>query len=209
MLATTEPTSDALLNERDKREIQKLLWAFKPIADLGPPTPLPYALAYLAVPLEEGRSVGEYARGFGVDRITMHRYLNGVADRAHSGAKGHGLVAFESTGAGLKSRVRLTEKGRALLPQILRGLKKRAPWLPLDRTDRSAAMSKEDIDTAWERAAWPGNKKNSDAWRRDKAGNLIRKGSYGSQGKYGWEIAHGRPVAKRQMRSRTQSPGSP
>ena len=37
--------------------------------------------------------------------------------------------------------------------------------------------------------------KNSDVWRKDYYGNLIRYGDYGDRNsKYGWEIDHIRPV---------------
>ena len=35
-----------------------------------------------------------------------------------------------------------------------------------------------------------------DIWRRDSAGNKIRFGSYGTKGKYGWEVDHRKPKAK-------------
>jgi 5-methylcytosine-specific restriction endonuclease McrA len=37
---------------------------------------------------------------------------------------------------------------------------------------------------------------NPNAWRRDSKGKKIRYGSYGTKGKYGWEIDHIRPKAK-------------
>jgi len=36
---------------------------------------------------------------------------------------------------------------------------------------------------------------NPDVWRLDAAGNRIRKASYGTQGKYGWEVDHIIPKA--------------
>lgn len=37
---------------------------------------------------------------------------------------------------------------------------------------------------------------NSDTWRRDSEGNPIRYGSYGTTGKFGWEIDHSKPASK-------------
>lgn len=55
--------------------------------------------------------------------------------------------------------------------------------------------SQKKIDQAWEKAKSIRGK-NPDAWRKDKHGNKIRKGSYGTQGEYGWELDHKKPSAK-------------
>jgi len=38
--------------------------------------------------------------------------------------------------------------------------------------------------------------KNPNTWRRDVKGNIIRFGSYGTKGRYGWEVDHKKPKAK-------------
>lgn len=38
--------------------------------------------------------------------------------------------------------------------------------------------------------------KNPDIWRKDSTGREIRYSSYGTQGKYGWEIDHIHPKSK-------------
>ncbi len=48
---------------------------------------------------------------------------------------------------------------------------------------------------AWEKAKTVRGK-NPKTWRRDAEGNLIRLGSYGTFGEYGWEIDHKNPVSK-------------
>ncbi len=55
--------------------------------------------------------------------------------------------------------------------------------------------SKKDIEAAWEKARSIRGK-NPDVWRKDPAGNTIRKPSYGTQGEYGWELDHIKPKAK-------------
>ncbi len=50
-------------------------------------------------------------------------------------------------------------------------------------------------DKVWEKAK-PIRGKDPDVWRRDAEGNKIRYGSYGTQGKFGWEIDHKHPKAK-------------
>jgi hypothetical protein len=54
---------------------------------------------------------------------------------------------------------------------------------------------KKNIEGAWDRATTVRGK-NPETWRRDEAGNEIRKGSYGTQGEFGWEVDHHKPVAK-------------
>ena len=51
------------------------------------------------------------------------------------------------------------------------------------------------IDDVWEKGT-PIRGRNPDTWRRDPEGNRIRKASYGTLGRYGWEIDHKTPVAK-------------
>ncbi len=50
-------------------------------------------------------------------------------------------------------------------------------------------------DTAWNKAD-PIKGKNPEVWREDNYGNTIKRGSYGTQGKYGWEVDHKHPKAK-------------
>ena len=55
--------------------------------------------------------------------------------------------------------------------------------------------SKKLVEEVWEKGKEIRGK-DPDAWRRDSEGNKIRWGSYGTQGDYGWEIDHKRPVVK-------------
>jgi len=55
--------------------------------------------------------------------------------------------------------------------------------------------SKKKIDDAWNKSK-PIRGKNPDTWRKDIQGNKIRKGSYGTQGEYGWELDHKKPKSK-------------
>jgi 5-methylcytosine-specific restriction endonuclease McrA len=54
---------------------------------------------------------------------------------------------------------------------------------------------KKDIANVWDKAKSIRGK-NPEVWRRDVKGKMIRKGSYGTQGKYGWEIDHIKPQSK-------------
>jgi len=55
--------------------------------------------------------------------------------------------------------------------------------------------SKKNINDAWEEAKTIRGK-NPETWRKDPYGNVIRKGSYGTQGNYGWELDHSKPKSK-------------
>jgi 5-methylcytosine-specific restriction endonuclease McrA len=55
--------------------------------------------------------------------------------------------------------------------------------------------SKKQIEDSWGEAK-PIRGKSPDAWRRDPYGNVIRKGSYGTRGEYGWELDHSKPKSR-------------
>lgn len=55
--------------------------------------------------------------------------------------------------------------------------------------------SKRQIDYAWEKANTIAGK-NPDTWKSDFVGNVIRHGSYGAFGEYGWEADHKNPRSK-------------
>lgn len=55
--------------------------------------------------------------------------------------------------------------------------------------------SKKLIDAVWGKGK-PVRGKDPDVWRNDSEGNRIRKGSYGTNGDYGWHIDHIKPVTK-------------
>jgi 5-methylcytosine-specific restriction endonuclease McrA len=55
--------------------------------------------------------------------------------------------------------------------------------------------SKKKIEEVWQKGAEIKDK-NPDNWRKDSEGKIIRKGSFGTHGDYGWEIDHKKPIAK-------------
>ena len=55
--------------------------------------------------------------------------------------------------------------------------------------------SKKQIEHVWKEAK-PIRGRDPDSWRKDPEDNTIRYGSYGTQGKYGWEVDHKNPVSK-------------
>lgn len=55
--------------------------------------------------------------------------------------------------------------------------------------------TEKQIDEIWDKGHTIRGK-NPETWRKDDEGNVIRKGSYGKQGEYGWEIDHKNPSSK-------------
>ena len=55
--------------------------------------------------------------------------------------------------------------------------------------------SKKTIEDVWGKAT-PMRGKNPETWRKDAEGTTIRHGSYGTTGKFGWEIDHKNPQSK-------------
>jgi len=55
--------------------------------------------------------------------------------------------------------------------------------------------TEQQKETAWNNASKVRDK-NPEAWRKDPYGNLIRRGSYGTNGEFGWEVDHIKPKSK-------------
>ena len=55
--------------------------------------------------------------------------------------------------------------------------------------------TKKQIEETWDKADTIRGK-NPDVWRKDQYGNKIRSASYGTEGEYGWEIDHKKPIEK-------------
>jgi len=55
--------------------------------------------------------------------------------------------------------------------------------------------TEKKVDEAWDRASKVRGKHPA-IWRKDEMGNLIRRGSYGTQGEFGWEIDHRFPKSR-------------
>ena len=108
----------------DKRVVQTLLWALKPLRNLSRSIPLTYAITFLTVALEEGKPVGTYAREMDVNRWVMTRIMQTIGDKARNGTPGLGLVTIKRTkGYPTRTEVFLTEKGRAIAAQVFQGLR--------------------------------------------------------------------------------------
>src|SRR5262249_55177618 len=116
------------ISPRDRKAVQTLLSALEPLSDLRDrPIPLPFAVAFLSVVLNEGQPVGWYAKELNMTRFAMFKYIRSIGHRAENNAPGLGLVTM-NRGYRVKTAVVLTAKGRAVAAQVvgrLRGIRVR------------------------------------------------------------------------------------
>jgi hypothetical protein len=111
------------VSSRDRSAVQTLLWALEPLSDLrARPIPLPFAVVFLSVVLNEGQPVGTYAQELNMTRYAMFKYIRSIGDRGRHNAVGLGLVTIKR-GYRVKTAVVLTEKGRAVAAEVLRRLR--------------------------------------------------------------------------------------
>jgi DNA-binding MarR family transcriptional regulator len=112
------------LSPGDRRAIQILLSALTPISDLRDrPIPLPFAVVFLSVALDEGQPVGKYAKDLNMTRFATFKYLQSIGDRGRHNAPALGLVTIKR-GSRQKTSVVLTEKGRAVAAQVIARLRR-------------------------------------------------------------------------------------
>ena len=112
------------------KAIQMLLWGIKPLVDSAGPIPFPYMLTFLTVALEEGKSVGAYARELNVDRFLMSRHIRCIGDRGRNGRPGLGLVTTRRVDNYLaRTAIFLTDKGRAVAAQVVSEFNAHSPKL--------------------------------------------------------------------------------
>ena len=123
---------DPSFTQADKRIIQSILLALKPLSNLRGSTererqavPLRLVTAFLAVASNEGHGVNEYARSLGIHRANMSRFIHELADRWRNGSPGLDLIRIdddEGSEQPKKQEIFLTEKGRAVARTTLRRL---------------------------------------------------------------------------------------
>jgi DNA-binding MarR family transcriptional regulator len=112
------------ISPRDRRAIQTLLSALTPISNLRDrPIPLPFAVVFLAVVLNEGQPVGRYATDLNMTRFATFKYLQSLGDRGRHNAPPLGLITIKR-GYREKTSVVLTDKGRAVAAQVIARLRR-------------------------------------------------------------------------------------
>jgi hypothetical protein len=110
------------ISPSDRKAIQTLLSALKPISDLRDrPIPLPFAVVFLSVVLNEGQPVGWYAKELNMTRFAAFKYIRSIGHRAENNAAGLRLVTIKR-GYRVKTAVVLTDKGRAVAAEVFRRL---------------------------------------------------------------------------------------
>ena len=111
------------ISPRDREAVQTLLSALRPISDLRDrPIPLPFAVVFLSVVLNEGQPVGWYAKELNMTRFAMFKYIRSIGHRAENNAAGLKLVTI-NRGYRVKTAVVLTDKGRAVAAEVFRRLR--------------------------------------------------------------------------------------
>ena len=110
---------------RDREAVQTLLSALTPLSDLRDrPIPLPFAVAFLSVVLNEGQPVGWYAKELNMTRFAMSKYIRSIGQRAEHNTPGLGLVTTKNKRRyRVKTAVVLTDKGRAVAAEVFRRLR--------------------------------------------------------------------------------------
>jgi hypothetical protein len=110
------------ISPSDRKAIQTLLSALRPISDLRDrPIPLPFAVVFLSVMLNEGQPVGWYAKELNMTRFAAFKYIRSIGHRAENNAAGLRLVTIKR-GYRVKTAVVLTDKGRAVAAEVFRRL---------------------------------------------------------------------------------------
>lgn len=127
------------IRQSDKRAIQTLLWALRPLDNLRGSIPLPYVIVFLMVAIDEGRGVNAYARAIGMDRRVLSRHLRNIGSLARNGGPGLGLVTIKPHPAyRRKLQVILTAKGRSIAKEIFRQMRRAGNGDAENDTERSS-----------------------------------------------------------------------
>jgi hypothetical protein len=101
--------------------------ALKPLANLRGSVPLSAVTTFLMVALDEGKGVNAYARAIGKHRSAVSRCLHDIGGRARNGGPGLGLVTIDPHPTyPQKSQVHLTAKGRSIVREIFKQVRKAA-----------------------------------------------------------------------------------
>jgi len=110
------------ISPSDRKAIHTLLSALRPISALSDrPIPLPFAVVFLSVVLNEGQPVGWYAKELNMTRFAAFKYIRSIGHRAENKAAGLRLVTIKR-GYRVKTAVVLTDKGRAVAAEVFRRL---------------------------------------------------------------------------------------
>ena len=118
LASRSDLVSGRAASRNNKQVVQTLLHALKPLSNLcagSRSMPLSFVTAFLMVALDEGKGVNAYARGMGIDRRKMSRYLRDIGSRSRNGGRGLGLVVVKPhPDHPQRTQVFLTGEGRVI-----------------------------------------------------------------------------------------------
>jgi len=111
------------ISARDRKAAQTLLSALTPISELRErPIPMPFAVVFLSVVLNEGQPVGWYAKHLNMTRFATFKYVQSIGERGRHNAAGLGLVTIKPRNR-VKTAVVVTDKGRVVAAQVFAKLR--------------------------------------------------------------------------------------
>jgi hypothetical protein len=112
---------DAATSVPDRKSLNALLAALKPISNRDSHIPVAWIKTLLLVALDEGKGVAHYCRAAKVHRTIMSRYLHCIGDKKRRDDKpGLGLVEVKIDPVRADRRqVFLTEEGHAAVAAII------------------------------------------------------------------------------------------
>lgn len=114
-----------LVKEEEVKTIKRLVASLKTFRMLKETMPLQYVLSFLAVAMDEGKGVVDYADKLGVNTTTMSRHLLDIGPRNRLMGEGYGLIQNRPNPMELrKHEYYLTPKGRQLLTHVLKELER-------------------------------------------------------------------------------------
>lgn len=103
--------------KRGLRKAERIMRHVRSVMD--PVIPVQYVQTFLAVALDEGKSLGEYADDIGTNLSTASRHMLDLGDRDRKGREGYKLVERRTHPTELRKNVyTLTPRGKLLATAI-------------------------------------------------------------------------------------------
>lgn len=109
------------LNETDKAALLGVFRSLKVFKLLSDRMPLQYVLSFMAVAVDEGKSVIDYARALDVNNTTMSRHLLDIGPFNRNHEEGYNLIEYRvDPNERRRHQYYLTPKGKHFVQMILR-----------------------------------------------------------------------------------------
>lgn len=111
--------------EEELRALRRLINSLRTFRMLKDTMPLQYVMSFLAVAMDEGKGVKDYAAMLDVNTTTMSRHLLDIGPRNRLMQEGYGLIQYRADPLELrKHQYYLTPKGKQLLNHVLKELER-------------------------------------------------------------------------------------